>query len=331
MVDHGIDTVRYVYEIMMIDPEWSVWDGRGFTWWGEGLAQQVWAEPSFTDRGISLWRLNARTDIVRGLQDSTERRHRLAALAAFSTMSGWILNPDDPSRLQSASSVFVHEQNWAWLERLFALVVAVQATEAHIEAPLLSEILGGEPDCTGHPLSGMRNEPDDMLNVIDQLVRLHGGFPCTWTGAEMEVLARMLEGGSSVLADSGPTGATAEFPFGPDTSLLEVRPECHKRLGNGVLLTLKLPVPDSGECGTGPDFLEMNRRELGAVNGAPLIGSWCRSPEGLLAHVCFLPNLSVRPGLLSVLAMGFANRAEWVDTAFFARATVIAPCSRNVS
>jgi hypothetical protein len=32
--DLGLRLVNEVYDLMRIDAEWSVWEPRGFTWWG---------------------------------------------------------------------------------------------------------------------------------------------------------------------------------------------------------------------------------------------------------------------------------------------------------
>ena len=49
MSDPGIAVVNHIYTGMKIDPEWSVREERGFTWWGKDFAQRVWAEPAFED------------------------------------------------------------------------------------------------------------------------------------------------------------------------------------------------------------------------------------------------------------------------------------------
>jgi len=41
--DPGLAVVEHLYKQMQIDAQWSVRQERGFTWWGDRLAQRVWA------------------------------------------------------------------------------------------------------------------------------------------------------------------------------------------------------------------------------------------------------------------------------------------------
>jgi hypothetical protein len=75
-VDPGLAAVRWVYDAMRIDPEWSVWEERGFTWWGREQAQRVWSEPAFDDDGITVYRLHARSDVVRDVGVAAGARAR---------------------------------------------------------------------------------------------------------------------------------------------------------------------------------------------------------------------------------------------------------------
>ena len=39
--DRGLGAVRDLHAKLQIEPEWCLWDERGFTWWGKDLAQRI--------------------------------------------------------------------------------------------------------------------------------------------------------------------------------------------------------------------------------------------------------------------------------------------------
>jgi hypothetical protein len=63
--DPGLRIVKHVYQRMRIDPQWSQWSERGFTWWGHHHAQRVWADHAVEDLGYRLFRVIAETDYIR--------------------------------------------------------------------------------------------------------------------------------------------------------------------------------------------------------------------------------------------------------------------------
>jgi hypothetical protein len=44
--DLGLAEINKLYDNLGIDAKWSVWEPRGFTWWGWHSAQRVWSEPA---------------------------------------------------------------------------------------------------------------------------------------------------------------------------------------------------------------------------------------------------------------------------------------------
>jgi hypothetical protein len=51
VADVGIRALKYAYQIMKIDREWTIARKPGFTWWGGPLAQHVWADRPYEDQG----------------------------------------------------------------------------------------------------------------------------------------------------------------------------------------------------------------------------------------------------------------------------------------
>jgi hypothetical protein len=114
---------------MRIDAEWSVWEPRGFTWWGWHSAQRVWSEPAVEDRGFTLYRLHARAELFDGFEDTDEQVLFLNSLVYNMTLSGIVVS-DQPGRIDLAASVYVHEEVADWARLLLRAAVPMQAAEA---------------------------------------------------------------------------------------------------------------------------------------------------------------------------------------------------------
>jgi hypothetical protein len=69
-----------VYDAMRIDPAWSVWEDRSFTWWGHRQAQRVSADAGYDDEGFVIYRLDAQADVPRDLEVTDEVLGKVNAL-----------------------------------------------------------------------------------------------------------------------------------------------------------------------------------------------------------------------------------------------------------
>ena len=310
--DIGVSVVNAIAEMMGIDEAWSTRDERGFTWWGKDYAQRVWSEPGFDDDGFEIFRIHARTQVVRGFEPTEENLARLNALSMVASTSGFLVDADEGT-VDLAASMYLHEETADWVRRCFGTVVAIQAADAQLKAELLAKITGAEPAPSAHPTSGLRPELDGMLHLLEHVVVPAGQEPSAWEGDQMlAVLEVVQSSGNTVLATGDAAGLTAELPFQSETSLLTVATrESHPQLGNGVLIKLTLPVLFSEE--DGPRFAsELNRRELDSLTRSDFLGSWCWHDE-FLHYVTFLPNvLNLGEGdLFNFLGASYA-RAKWV-------------------
>lgn len=83
--------------------------------------------------------------------------------------------------------------------------------------------------------------------------------------------------------------------------------EAHPLYGNGVLCRLELPVPP-GASNSAHLVDQLNRRELGRPDFAPLYGAWCTGPRAL-TFVTFVPNQCCLPSLLQNLTAWSHKRA----------------------
>lgn len=208
--------------------------------------------------------------------------------------------------------------------------IGLQAADAHIKADGLARVLGGEPDVSVHPRSGVRHEPDDMLNVIASLFAPRGSGASPWTEADFRMTADM-KPRPWVLASADATGLTAEFPFnGGLPAMLARRAETallvasstqrHPQLGSGLFLRLQLPINLSKDDGS-DITLTLNLLESLETTDTHTLGAWRvgprvrgRTDEYSVNFVSFIPAAAYRNGLLDVMAMEMAIRTRWVTT-----------------
>ena len=220
--DPGLEAVRWVYEKMHIDTEWSVWEERGFTWWGRHQAQRVWSEPVVDDDGIRICRVHARTDLVEEFDPSPENLAQINALNGHVVLSALVVD-EDAGTVGYAASMWVHEQALDWAKRLWQTVVAIQAAHGNAQGELLAEAVGARAAATSHPTSGPREVGDEMLLVTEELVVPMGREPSRYAGEEMLGSLRMLENRRlALIPDSGEAGLQAFFPFRESESVFDV-------------------------------------------------------------------------------------------------------------
>src|SRR6266540_4485185 len=127
--DVGLDLVNHVYDVLQIGAKWTVWEQRGFTWWGWHYAQRVWAEPPCEDDGFMVSRVHARTDVMDGFDGCDQQMMSLGCGGMPTQMYGFIRSPERPSCIELASCVYVHTEILDWIKGLFSLAVAMQAAE----------------------------------------------------------------------------------------------------------------------------------------------------------------------------------------------------------
>jgi hypothetical protein len=316
--DFGLETVEFLRERLQVDDEWAEPIERGFRWWAGPLAQSIWAEPLFDDGGVLMSRVHIQTDFLRGFRgQATEQEAGLLALMKHATLSGPVRRAGDPTRLALASCVWVNDANMRWVRQLAAWAATIQGAEAFLMAPHIAPVLKARVDETDHPDSGPRDDPDEMLDIIEELVRPMGQEPSAFAGEEMLSVLEEHQRPPCVLAHGTDEGLSAEFPFRGGTSLLELlADEENPRVGSGLLAHLTLPDGDNSPDGA----LEMNERELrSALSSAPrshFLGSWA-PVEGGLTFCSFVPNAVHRPGLLLNLALSLRSRARWVAEVVF--------------
>ncbi|MFB3779770.1 MAG: hypothetical protein ACE141_19275, partial [Bryobacteraceae bacterium] len=291
--DIGPRVVDDLYRRMMIDAEWSVRNDRSFTWWGHNLAQRVWAEPVRRDAGVDVVCVRAETDFLRNVPDTERTAAALQALNSQASLSGFVWDKQR-GRIKLACSAYCNEENVGWTTRLLYAAIAIQCADAHIKAEMGPQLLQSEVDVSQHPEHGPRSLRDDMLNVIQGTVAPHGSGRSAFTAEDFSEAARILS--RQVLASSGKTGLTAEFPFcgstpavgkwlglserkGLETALLQVDGECrHPQLGSGMQMRLTLPIDCDRSRGQAI-ACKLNLAECVQWTRCNQLGGWCWDPS----------------------------------------------------
>ena len=273
--DLGLAAIELVRERLGVDDEWCVDYERGFTWWAHDLAQSVWSEEAFDDDGIVIWRLHARTDLVRRVPAGARGAALLSRLNAFSPLSCLSYHAAEPETLQLVASAYLHEDSFDWVAPLFQLATGLQVADAEELAGPLADALQAELAASAHPDYGARGEPDEMLGVVSALPLREGGS--RFAGTELEDIARALMEGPSVLATADHDGLSAEFPFLDTTSLLMIETrELHPRLGSGVSA--------HPYASTGPTRSRSSRRSSRAERARGARSNASSSSRGLVSH-----------------------------------------------
>src|SRR5262249_21628697 len=142
------------------------------------------AEEPFEDGGFEISRIHIETDLLRGFNATARNLKVLCLTGNFASVSGAVASKDGHVRLHS--SAYVYEQTREMWDRLLLSTTAVQVTQSHIEASTLASMLEAQPDVSSHPENGARETQDEMLQVIEQVIRPLGEGASQWTAEDFE-------------------------------------------------------------------------------------------------------------------------------------------------
>ena len=317
--DDSASMLDDIYAKLRIDEGWSVREKRRFTWWGHRLAQRVSVEKPRLFANQLITKLNIETDLWRDVPRTEKTAALVRMLNYNATLSAFVWD-EQRGTIRLHASLYLDAENVETVTYLAINVTAMQAADAYIKIDGPASLLKATPDESLHPTSGRRREPDDMLNVIEQLYAPRGEEPSRFSEIDFESLAKT-EPAPWVLATAGPDGLTAEFPFfGSEpvfltlegqvrTALFQVNTDAsHPQLGNGVLLRLTLPVD--------ADPVTLNLAESQEWTGFNQLGAWFHSDRGV-SFVTFIPNEMFREGLLENLVWHTAARVKWTKETLF--------------
>jgi hypothetical protein len=308
-------------EQLRVDSEWSIKLPNGFTWWADRHAQTIEIVSSeASEDGETAYLISTRTDLLRNLELTDKAAAQINALLMhFASMAGPVFD-EESGTLSLCSLVRVHEPIRDWMSALISMASVLQIAEARIMAAELAKVFGAESAESGHPDNGERPVPDELAEIVANLVAPIGGEPCRWSHEEFEqAVDDYMQGPPCLLATNGGLKFTAEFPFGNEFSNHPIHGresslfrgsgcDPHPRYGNGLLLIQSFRVSDlSQEEGVRLAF-SLNTMELRKNPSGYGFGSYCYN-EGCIHFTSFLPNAVYREGLLPNFYYAGASRA----------------------
>ena len=301
-----------IYDGLQIDAEWTVWDRRGFTWWPHRHAQRVWAEEGVDSFGQVVYRVHVETEWGSGeaIADR-ERQAAVAVLMGSMSLAGVVVSGEE---LRWHTHAVIHEENRAWLTRLLEIASLVQATSVELGGDILDG-LELRPATSGHPRSGER--------LPDEALRRSTACRCA-TSPRPSMTPRSMRSwacsNGSVLTSSvafGGVTASLTQPVGCRPMTLALSIGERASIGVGVRVTCGSPrSPRRSACRSSPSTSIAWRRTR-RTDGTSL-GSWAADllddSEPTPFFTCFVPNVTLRPGVVPNLVLSMGAQAAWIES-----------------
>lgn len=309
-MDFVEEVLKFLTARMQIEAEWAVQERTSFTWWAHTLAQRVWVAEPRELQGVELRTVHIETDLLTGVPMNTSTWARLANLNRYATLSAYVAKQGD-STIRLHSSVSLTQDNWLLARSLALHAMALQMADAYAEAQELALAFGGQVNATPHPRQGLRETPDEMVEIID-IYQQRGDGDSPFTTDEIAALVH-LEPRPWVMAANEPQQLHADLEFATDMhARLELdASDRHPSLGSGLALRLLLPVePDDALS------QKLNANET-LEPDAHQPGAWCIDPERGLMFTGFVPAAAYAPGLSRALAYHLSAKNEWARAILF--------------
>lgn len=320
MTDIGIEALRTIHKMLLIDEPWTVWHERQFSWIGHRLEANVEASEMFVSRGILVSRLTTTIEVIEEVQAAHDVAvEALADLNRWASHGALVYLADERSvRMMLSNIVHSETSGWRPTEHATAHILSLAIIEK--EAVALADRLGGKVAKRLHPLLGARRTPDDLLNVVEQLYAPAGAEPSRFAdSSELQAVEDMVRATGGIGVTLGPfaDGISIEVAFGAaDTTLIDmVSNVVHPMLGHGLsVLTTTRMVDSYAEACRITNRLNVLQFAPGSVMSA--LGAWFVRTIGEdhhIAHVRFVPNLYFTPGFAVTCGAEAIDHAIWVD------------------
>ena len=304
------DILTFLTQRMQIDAEWAVQKETSFTWWPSSLAQRVWVAPPREFQGVELHTVHIETDLLSDLPIDDTTWARLAGVNRYASLSSYVADTEART-VKLHASVSLTEDNWLLARNVALHAMALQMSDAHAESSALAEAFGAEVARTGHPRSGTRATPDEMIGITE-IYQQRGEGDSPFTPEELAQLVH-LDPRPWVMASNelNRIDADLEFATGLPARLELDANERHASLGGGLQMRLLLPVepdPAVAQKLNANECLEPDSHQLGA---------WCVDDERGLMFTGFVPAAAYMPGLSRALIYHLAARNDWARALLF--------------
>lgn len=332
----GLRTIEWLYkEQLRVDDEWSVRTSNGFTWWADKHAQtiEILREEEDPDGNVG-YLISIRTAMLRALEMNEREIGLINALVTpLASMAGPVYDWDAQT-LTLCSLVRVYDGVGGWVNPYISLASTLQIGEVRMNAPSLAVMLEAEEAISGPLGRGVRSHPDELADIITNLIQPLGVQPSQWQPAELEeAVDSHMKRPPALFASAGGAQLTVEFPYGERSSLCEFRSnESHPHFGNGLFILQSFPVAVGSELEGMELALEMNQAELLEGPFGYGTGSY-HYRDDTLHFNCFLPNVIYRPGLVPNLYYSCGLRAremslrllgeDWSEASFTSRRSAL--------
>jgi hypothetical protein len=309
----GEQVLDFLYNTQLqVDDEWAVRTPTGFIWWAGYNAQIVEIIGEQTSpEGQTGYLISIRTEMVSGL-DLTEEV--LADLnqgpMQLASMAGPVYDPETRT-LSLRTLVRVHDEIVPWMQMLLSTAAILQLAEVELFAGEIAENQGGELAISGHPDSGLREHPDEMIYAAVRIFSPANREPLRLQESDFEDLVEQyMMRPPSVGASAGGLGLTVEFPYGDVSSLCQFfGDQDHPLHGNGLLILQRFPYRAPSVADGIRLALELNREYLTENTMSYGFGSYAYVDD-MIRFNGFIPNLLLRPGVVPSVYFSCANRAR---------------------
>lgn len=309
-MDFVEEVLRFLTTRMQIEAEWAVQEQTSFTWWAHTLAQRVWVAPPRDVMGVAVRTVHIETDLLADVPMTTSTWARLASINRFATLSAYVANRQHGT-VRLHASVSLTPDNWPLARSIALHAMALQMADAYAEADELAAAFGARADATPHPRQGLREQPDEMVSVLE-IYQQRGEGASPFTPDEIAELVH-LEPRPWLMASNQLNRLDADLAFATDThARLELAiDDRHPALGSGLQMRLLLPVEPDDQIAqklNANERLEPDSHQLGA---------WCVDQERGVMFTSFLPAAAYTPGLARALVYHLSAKNEWARALLF--------------
>ena len=309
-MDFVEEVLRFLTARMQIEAEWALQEQTSFTWWAHRLAQRVSVAPPRDVMGVAVRTVHIETDLLAGVPMTTSTWARLASINRFATLSAYVASQQDGT-IRLHASVSLTPDNWLLARSIALHAMALQMADAFAEAEELAGAFGARVDASGHPRQGIREQPDEMVGVIE-IYQQRGEGASPFTADELAELVQ-LEPRPWLMASNDLHRLDADLAFATGMhARLELSTEDrHPSLGSGLQLRLLLPVEPDDQIAQ-----KLNANEC-LEPDAHQLGAWCVDEDRGLVFTAFVPAAAHAPGLARALVYHLSAKNEWARALLF--------------
>lgn len=309
----GEEVLDFLYTTQLqVDDEWAVKTPNGFTWWPGQNAQhvEIVGEETSPD-GMTGYLISIHTEMVYDLDLTDEVIADInEGPMAFASMAGPVYDADT-RMLSMCTLVRVHDEIAGWMKMLLSTAAILQLAGVQFFAGEIAENHGGELAISGHPDSGLRDHPDEMMYAAVRIFSSANREPLRLQESDFEDLVeKYMVQPPSVGASAGGLGLTVEFPYGDESSLCQFfGDQDHPLHGNGLLIVQRFPYRAASVADGIRLALELNREGLTQNTMSYGFGSYVYIDD-MLCFNAFLPNLLLHDVIAPSMYFSCANRAR---------------------